>query len=129
MEIRSLVIAILIIAVTILQSGEATKCYVCDSRTSQTCTSGPMANETVECPPNLNCGVCNYKLGNGTTILARLCGYVEIPLVQPYRVESGNCKMCSGDYCNAANMISISMATLGCLVSFWAIRFVLKGSY
>lgn len=51
-------------------------------------------------------------------------------------IGSGDCNMCSEELCNYprmannhSNTVTISMAALGCLVSFWAIRFVLTDSY
>ncbi|CAL1689018.1 unnamed protein product [Lasius platythorax] len=137
MEIRSFVITILIVALTILQSGEAKRCYVCDSRNSSTCADGPLNGTIRNCPAGLNCATCNYRVSNGTKITVRRCYFMTPDDSQS--IGSGDCNMCSEELCNypsmannhpnTANTVTISMAALGCLVSFWAIRFVLTDSY
>ncbi|GAB1862411.1 Protein quiver [Camponotus japonicus] len=127
MEIRSFLITILVIAFALLHYGEATKCYMCDSRISKTCANEPSPKEVVECPVNTNCGICNYKLSNGTEIFVRSCSFNILP--EAITIDSTSCLMCDKDYCNNANMATVSMTALGCLVSFWAIRFVLSNSY
>ncbi|XP_011253906.1 uncharacterized protein LOC105249847 [Camponotus floridanus] len=123
MEIRSFLITILVVAFALLHYGEAKRCYQCDSNISKTCASEPSSREEVECPTNA-CGVCTYKL-NGDKGVVRGCGRLE--LSQSISVD--NCFICSEDLCNNANMVTISMTALGCLVSFWVIQFVLTNSY
>ncbi|XP_011253908.1 uncharacterized protein LOC105249850 [Camponotus floridanus] len=127
MEIRSLFITILVVAFAFLHYGEAKRCYKCDSRTSKTCVSEPSWKKEVEsCPIRSNCATCHYKFYNGTKVLIRSCGTNNSSSVHYLDLEY--CILCNKDLCNNANIITVSM-TLGCLVSFWAIRFVLTNSY
>ncbi|KAM0735473.1 hypothetical protein ACS0PU_010621 [Formica fusca] len=124
MNIRSFVITIVIVLFAILHFGEAIQCYQCDSRKNDTCIKNPLSvARNVTCPSGVNCGKCDYGY-NGTTFVIRDCGF---KFASP--VESIDCTMCKGDLCNNANMATISMTALGCLVSFWAIRSVLTNSY
>ncbi|EFN61555.1 hypothetical protein EAG_03042 [Camponotus floridanus] len=127
MEFRSFLITIFVVAFALLHYGEAKQCYLCDSRISKTCASKPSLREVAECPTITNCAICNYKLSNGTEIVIRTCNFNVVPEI--ITIDTVNCIMCDKDLCNNANMATVSMTALGCLVSFWAIRFVLTNSY
>lgn len=67
------------------------------------------------------------ELSNGTEIVSRMCAIMNPPPFMSL-VDNANCVVCNKDLCNNANVATVSMAALGCLLSFWAIRFVLTNS-
>ncbi|XP_072756983.1 uncharacterized protein [Anoplolepis gracilipes] len=118
----TIIIIIFVILSGIVYIAESKRCYNCNSRESDTCASSPLPSETIECMRGYNCVKCDYEILNGAVITSRFCGILFVPFET---ATKSACNTCDTDFCNNANAVSTSMVALGCLVLFWAIRFVL----
>ncbi|XP_071565104.1 UPAR/Ly6 domain-containing protein CG9338-like [Temnothorax nylanderi] len=115
----------LVVVLSIFHSGEALKCYNCNSLISATCEKESTSQEVIPCPD----GVClTFSMNTiGIKSFTRTCGFRDFckhAEADP-RVEILDCKECNTDLCNASatNAVStIIMITSGLITLLWTIQ-------
>ncbi|KAH0946635.1 hypothetical protein HN011_005975 [Eciton burchellii] len=104
----------------LFHSGEALKCYECNSKDDKNCFNNLTSNQEKTCPIlQYFCISCRMDTKDGNAIV-RGCMSSELKSFQ----ESIECKICNTDLCNSSNALSTNVLTLGWFVLLWVIRFI-----
>ncbi|EZA57302.1 hypothetical protein X777_02553 [Ooceraea biroi] len=127
---RSFLIIALVVVFAFLHSGEALKCYQCDSQTDDSCKNKLETKHEETCSAGVDlCFSCAVQLSDGKEIKQRSCFPSLSPSLgaqEDLKVKSMQCAACNTDLCNAA---STNVLTLGWLALLWAIRSIFAGAY
>ncbi|XP_024871788.1 uncharacterized protein LOC112454555 [Temnothorax curvispinosus] len=89
----------LVVVLSIFHSGEALKCYNCNSAISPTCEIDPTSGEVVSCLDNNVCVSYNIVC-LGKKVIIRSCGYRDFcKYTNPNVIQ--NCKECDTEQCKS----------------------------
>nr|XP_012232060.1 PREDICTED: uncharacterized protein LOC105677784 [Linepithema humile] len=139
MEMKSCFMIAIFVALAILHSGEARKCYVCPLEVGESCEKLTDKNKKDCLTPLNHCATCTAKLSNKSEFVTRSCAQADVEMInthatgyvgtQKLELESVHCNFCNEDLCNNnANGMSINMVTLGGLALLWAFLQILINS-